>query len=1479
MVFNKKRFLFLIFAIACVFCAIFGAFINKNDVKMLCAEDVFTYDDNISVTQNYKVSAPGISDDRYGILLKTNTEKTTFELGSDMCGLFSLDFRAFTNTAYVAGSKTYDDTLTAIQNSVYAIKNVSIHLVDANDATNTLTIGIDGASYMNFAVPQAYVEYQGSRAGEYTYRSSSYTFDYTTSQRVGGNTSGANSRGVYTGLYGTSFSNTSYLKDEVAVANPYSTKICFDPSTSEVYAMIGETKIRIWDFSKASIDGKIMPLISGFEQYNATLCFETLTGVGEAQLVLYDLCGQSLGGANLETTVGPRVYAQLESNALLGEKYVLPQPSVYDVLGKSVGSVSVKASVGGKNMNIYNAQGNVTTIYQEGCYIIPSADGELILQYSASNGVYDGSCELKAYAFGSAPAVSYDFESEISEGAVGTNAFVYFPKATVSTEMFFEEKDALISIYKNDAPLTGYQQRELPLAFTFEEVGAYRVDYECGNAQKKSFYYEVLEGQVAFSILGEIPKQVQLNESLSVPAAEIRVGTSSISAEIYLCEPDGGYYQISSESMSFSKAGKYTITYMAHVFGVEYAKEVSFTVLGVPASFSNFENTPGASCVRYETITGLQLKSSHTSISGAYSQVLDLSKSTKDDVLIEMFNSTPWGEVCENIPTIVLRDAHNSKNYLTIEARYTFHPYRGSYFAAAPGQTLIGLYADGTIVEKKPSAWATDLYFSMSPILTYDRPIDKQCISLSYDAEEKAIYCSGVCIIDFDADYQSLPWSGFTTGEVILEISNIKNVVITQVYGVDFTSSTLNDTAGPEITVDCLKYTQTTLPNGVVGKPYKIFEATALDRVSGVASVKSRVFKDYGKNNYVECSIVNGCVTPTKAGSYTIEYSAKDEFGNVSVKLLNFEVVEATEIQDITFEISGQLPGKAYAGLYLSIPQFRAISGGVDTRFENYEKIVTVFDANGNEVDVDNNQILADEIGTYTIEYCVLDFVGNQKIVEYKVDIVANIKPIIKEVLFPEVVLKGISLELPAIEAVDYTSGSKNENPQRTITASLNGTKLSIDETNSIALTEAGDLVITYTAYASTGYYATKQYKVKVVNADFETGFMKNYFYSTDTSLTKTIDSSGLVLTATKSNTTVSYTNRVLANGFSVQMYVNNPTSTNLNKVTVNVYDSLDRSISVSIDLIKGSSEQSLLSVNGGIEKAISGSFANTVSPFGFTYYDNVFLIKDLQGNAIAYIDRTANGEAFNGFPSGKVWFDISFGEFTTSTAELRIIKINNQPISNTASDTIAPEIYIDGFLPKEVLPGQSFTVPSAIVQDVLSYKANVLLDIKMGGKVVYNDIDITKPFTLSLNEIGTYSFVYKLTAETGSAPVKNNNRSLKVVEYEKPQMVLNGEMITQASVGDTLKYLPSVTITDNYSSSQNMSLSIFILEENGAMRRIEYTEVDGKYLVQYKSDYASESISAGEYVFKTAGTYTIRYWCYDQHYNYVMQDYVITVK
>jgi hypothetical protein len=140
-------------------------------------------------------------------------------------------------------------------------------------------------------------------------------------------------------------------------------------------------------------------------------------------------------------------------------------------------------------------------------------------------------------------------------------------------------------------------------------------------------------------------------------------------------------------------------------------------------------------------------------------------------------------------------------------------------------------------------------------------------------------------------------WAGFTTGEVYLSmeftaINNVSGVVITEIAGQSLSGLEIEDITPPSIIIDTdSSYLASgQLSVGLIDTNYPIPSARANDVVSGVVKVDFKVEYQQSADSWIVVENSKDFFVPEKIGNYRIVWSANDQYGNTTERILTFKV-------------------------------------------------------------------------------------------------------------------------------------------------------------------------------------------------------------------------------------------------------------------------------------------------------------------------------------------------------------------------------------------------------------------------------------------------------------------------------------------------------------------------------------------------------------------------------------------------------------
>lgn len=625
----------------------------------------------------------------------------------------------------------------------------------------------------------------------------------------------------------------------------------------------------------------------------------------------------------------------------------------------------------------------------------------------------------------------------------------------------------------------------------------------------------------------------------------------------------------------------------------------------------------------------------------------------------------------------------------------------------------------------------------------------------------------------------------------------------------------------PIITIDNENFDNP--PNAVLNKEYRLFSATAVDAFGDVISVKTSLYMYYYSQNASSISIENNKFTPTMLGEYTVEYSATDIAGNVSIATYNFKCIEKAPLNG---ELS-YVEGETLIGEITDLPTISFENNIGDVSCSLIAKIPAL---NKSFIIADVDKFIPEYVGEYKIIYSFNDYVESGE-VEYLLTVKENdCTKLYGDVQIPKYFVLGCPYELPLPNFITYIAGK----PVKVIPKVLvsYGSELPIEvDYKEFVPTKEGKVIITYSAIVN-GNKTNKQYFATVVDAEYsKKANASKYFYSDY--IISTPSRSDVMITTATSDEVIDFINPILAERTSMVFKIKN-TENFFNSFDIYLTDSVNSDIKVKFSLLKYNAESSYFSINGGKGVKTTASFYDGKS-IEFNY-SNSTLSANIGEMSSVKVKSDISGNEFLGFPSGKVYLSFSFGEINKQSS-VNILSINGQSISR-ASDQIAPQtIYYRNDVIKTV--GDEITIDSVLVSDVLCpnyFVEYYVLDpdnnyvVDLNGLVLSpNNTDYSKTYSFKLQKYGSYNVVIKV--KDGFNNEELYSYGITVADIEGPTIYFDGYISGDKKVGETVT-VPKGFAKDNL--SEECSMIIYYMDGTGVVNKLEGNTLKLKYSGRY---------------------------------------------
>lgn len=514
--------------------------------------------------------------------------------------------------------------------------------------------------------------------------------------------------------------------------------------------------------------------------------------------------------------------------------------------------------------------------------------------------------------------------------------------------------------------------------------------------------------QVTASFVGEVKDPFSktyfyIDEEVQIAPKDIvfenKVHTCT---DFYIKYPDGS--QKNGTKFRLNQAGEYTIVYLSERGGmIVEAKENIYAykrAYSVNKEASSSAYADEIICEQNNPTGGIQTFLAEGDV-WTYNQAIDISKSDLNTPIIKYYtrqSSELANHVSIDVTATVIRltDFYDETNYVDIYNTYndtnpSTHRMQPYVTACAPGQLPSGI--DLTNRSSKTISYEGVTYFLHNSNRAwgacldtvpgtygingtrYDPDIansDNRGFTIFYDYAKKVIYCQHrslhlVTDLDEPAIYSQTLFKGFTTGEVILSVrcDGYKETMgyfeISEIYGkkgAELNSDYAYDDKAPIISLS------NNANNFYIanGEPFTLFTATATDPHI-VGDVTAQVYYDYGTDNQRFVPIVDGKFTPTSIGKYTVVYTARDTYGNVSTRTVACNSITAKDNQIVGLDFNPQASADAGTSVHFEKPVLNGYNEGL------YYKVTAINEKNNERVELDKDKmdLFLKYAGQYTI--------------------------------------------------------------------------------------------------------------------------------------------------------------------------------------------------------------------------------------------------------------------------------------------------------------------------------------------------------------------------------------------------------------------------------------------------------------------------------------------------------------------------------
>lgn len=912
------------------------------------------------------------------------------------------------------------------------------------------------------------------------------------------------------------------------------------------------------------------------------------------------------------------------------------------------------------------------------------------------------------------------------------------------------------------------------------------------------------------------------------------------------------------ETVVLSEAGQYELVFKADFDGVTVSAKKSFVVNKTLLQVNN--DSSSAQLVDGKIVVSLAPDDVFT-----YNEVLDLSAASKEVPLLNLeVDPNTVGTADASRIKIRFTDLYDEENYVTISLNSMDGDWAKGHIyvtAGAAHQPQVGVENAANPEGKK--AYVNDTYgygaavnFSMHGM---PKSETDTVLALYFDYDQKILYAdreaySGTNQMLVDLDSLELfgddQWNGFTTGQVKMTVFATNY----QAPNCNFTISTINgnsefhdsgDKSAPVVTVDT-GYEADQIPTALVGVPYPLFDAQAVDGYDGKLPVITSVYRKYYSENPVKVAVQDGKFVPESEGVYIIEYSAVDQSGNVGASCVSVQAVQGEGLQVELQDAAAQTDTGAAVQVISGISCANA-SGNVTY------SVTAKNAATGDEAVIDTQTYLFTPMsaGDWEITVTAQDYISA---VQKTFTVTANptTQPQVYDTVgVPDHFILGAAYELPTLYGYDFSSGAGVLTAMEIYVTESESEERKLEAGRYIP-EKAGSAAVTYRLTVD-GKVCEKTYDVTVVDVGYTGDLdLSKYFVVSKGAATAQPDT-GYITYEINEDTKLDFVNFVQVKqlAFSFQIGEKNA----YNKVHIYLTDIVNgKQLKLTYSR---TADGAVFCVNDGTETKLSSAFEGMNTNFSIEFNNDQRIVTP-ETNIDLKVKSFLDGSEFTGFTNNVARFTVDI-EGVSGASQILIKNLNGHTINNATEDRFEPQILVDtksGDRGK----GEKVTLTAAFAYDVLDPISTLKLEVTdpsgayvsdENGVLLDGTQDATQGYTFTVEEFGDY--VIRYTIADGSGKTDYYVYAITTKDIEGPTITLQKHKET-AKIGETVA-LAGTQVTDNFTEECTVAVYVFGPENTC----VEVT--DGKFAAS------------------AAGVYSVRYMAFDEEGNYAFASYEIDVK
>ena len=1038
-----------------------------------------------------------------------------------------------------------------------------------------------------------------------------------------------------------------------------------------------------------------------------------------------------------------------------------------------------------------------------------------------------------------------------------------FPKANISSNIIrvdgapvLEEYNYQVSVYSGTDLVQTFDPNKDELSYVFSKSGEYTLSYEYTNcfARLVSFDWTVSVRDERI-IKSNIQENVGLYSKISTNDFYGDYLGVNYPVSVTVVDENGNQTPITTE-YTFTAAGKYVLELSCAFDGNAQSKTLEITVAPDLTSFiAETDSITDISVTNKLSNMAMAEKnllvlSVNNNASFYYNGVVNLNNFTKNDQIISLFPNALKDHTGVSAITVSLIDVYDSKNVVKINYERNSNrdgavaDYDNVFVSVAYG-SVSSAVKNYSGINNKSVAWSSTFYnYWASPEFSQKNAANTNqfySLNFSYDIDENTIYSysnygfigvegenrtgAGLYpILNMNSNSLSEKFQGFKTGEVYLkvEITGSGDVAISSIAGKTIANV---DKKAYEANDGILTGENDFSITGVVGVTYPLKAAVSGKFVSETAVC---VLRD-PDGNIVERT--NEGFVPQKAGTYSLTYTAKNEFGVEVEKKFALEVKENQDPIMILYTFPSQID----AGSLYTVRKPVVTGGHGEVSYQIY--------LNGNKVAV------GDKVKVETGVDITIDAVDALGLTCSKT-FTANInKDVIEsDIQFPRSAVCGEKFIFPQGKIYYYNTQSYVD-----YEIYVDGEKMG----SSIVLPDAPTtLFVEYRTATQSQTFALnvipKTYATPSDLLDFEgegeitsAGFYLDVKKDSEVQFPYPMSSSELEI--------IFYVLKAEMNFGEMHFSLTGLDGKNV-RFTIADLDTVKPKLLINgVDTGKIVPRMMSIGTNTMPESFKGQEY------YSFTIaYNNAYQGILVSGKPLARITTDSNGFAFDGF-NGGVYLDICAGDVAVGADSVRycLNTVSNQKLITIAfenGDVVGPQLYSDGLAKNKIVAyGEIIDFSSLMAYDVLSANSTLRITLITPDNITLFENQLAKDVgKVCFKQYGNYRLT--VVAVDGNGQRTRSVFTYTVEDVEAPILTLEKTENIKAAQNTTVT-LYGATAKDNYSACTIRVVvyapngEVFTLENKAEIKdvQLQLTMV-GEYKIRYFAIDENENISSAYY-------------------------------